>query len=88
MPERTTGELQEEINLLVEAIKAGRLDVRANVGKASGLEKECLLGINQMLDAVIGPLNVAADYVERISRGDIPPIITDSYNGDFNACTI
>jgi len=85
LPERTTGELQEEINLLVEAIKAGRLDVRANVGKASGLEKECLLGINQMLDAVIGPLNVAADYVERISRGDIPPIITDSYNGDFNA---
>jgi methyl-accepting chemotaxis protein len=37
-----------------------------------------------MLDAVIGPLNVAAEYVERISNGDIPPLITDNYNGDFN----
>ncbi|MDD4627274.1 MAG: hypothetical protein PHP87_09385, partial [Syntrophomonas sp.] len=85
--ERTAGELalQEEIHLLVEAIKAGRLDARADVRRASGLERECLLGINQMLDAVINPLNVAADYVERISQGDIPPAITDSYNGDFNA---
>ena len=29
-------------------------------------------GVNDTLDAVIGPLNVAAEYVERISRGDIP----------------
>jgi methyl-accepting chemotaxis protein len=36
------------------------------------------------LDAVIGPLNVAANYVDRISKGDIPPPITDTYNGDFN----
>ena len=36
------------------------------------------------LVAVIGPLNVAANYVARISVGDIPPVITDTYNGDFN----
>ena len=41
-------------------------------------------GVNDTLDAVIGPLNVAADYVDRISKGNIPPKITDSYNGDFN----
>jgi len=33
---------------------------------------------------VINPLNVAANYVDRISKGDIPPKITDTYNGDFN----
>ena len=33
---------------------------------------------------MIGPLNVAAEYVDRISKGDIPAKITDSYNGDFN----
>ena len=27
---------------------------------------------------------MAAEYVERISKGDIPAKITDSYNGDFN----
>ncbi|HEX4878311.1 MAG TPA: methyl-accepting chemotaxis protein, partial [Limnobacter sp.] len=40
--------------------------------------------VNETLDAVIGPLNVAANYVDRISKGDIPEKITDSYNGDFN----
>ena len=37
-----------------------------------------------MLDAVIRPLNVSAEYMDRISKGDIPPKITDTYNGDFN----
>ncbi len=77
--------LLEEIRSLVEAIKAGHLDVRADLKSASGVEKECLQGINQMLDAVINPLDVAADYVEQISRGNIPQPITDNYNGDFNA---
>jgi methyl-accepting chemotaxis protein len=29
-------------------------------------------------------VSVAADYVEKISKGDIPSQITDTYNGDFN----
>ena len=41
-------------------------------------------GVNDMLDAVIAPLNVSANYVDRISKGDIPPQITDTYHGDFN----
>ena len=40
--------------------------------------------MNETLDAVIGPLNVTAEYVDRISKGDIPPKITDTYHGDFN----
>ena len=33
---------------------------------------------------MIGPLNVSADYVDKISKGNIPAKITDNYNGDFN----
>ena len=29
-------------------------------------------------------MNVSANYVDRISQGDIPAKITDTYNGDFN----
>ena len=36
------------------------------------------------MDAVIGPLNVAAKYVDDISKGNIPAKIVDNYNGDFN----
>jgi hypothetical protein len=28
-------------------------------------------GVNDTLDSVVGPLNVAAEYVDRISKGDI-----------------
>ncbi len=34
------------------------------------------------------PLNFSAGYVDRISKGDIPPKITDNYNGDFNTIKI
>jgi len=30
------------------------------------------------------PFNVTAEYVDRISKGDIPEKITDEYKGDFN----
>ena len=43
-----------------------------------------MAGANSTLDAVIGPLNVTANCVDAISRGDIPPKITDTYHGDFN----
>ena len=27
---------------------------------------------------------MAANYVDRISKGDVPPQITDTYHGEFN----
>ena len=40
--------------------------------------------MNKLIDAFVAPINVTAEYVDRISKGDIPPKITDNYNGDFN----
>jgi len=74
----------DDIDGLIESAIAGKLDVRADIKKYSGYSGKMLGQINKLLDAVIGPLNVAAEYVERISKGDIPPKITDAYNGDFN----
>lgn len=69
---------------LVESAINGKLDVRADIQKTNIEFREITLGINQTLDAVIRPLNVAAEYIERISIGDIPAKITDEYKGDFN----
>jgi methyl-accepting chemotaxis protein len=76
--------LVADTNMLSEAAVAGRLATRADVSKHRGDYQQVVAGINETLDAVIGPLNVAAEYVDRISKGDIPPRITDNYNGDFN----
>jgi len=76
--------LNQDIMTLVAAAKEGRLETRADASKYQYSFKEMVEGINSTLDAVVGPLNVAADYVDRIGKGDIPEKITDNYNGDFN----
>lgn len=62
----------------------GNLAARTELAIHEGDYLAMAKGINAILDAVIDPLNVAADYVERISKGDIPKKITDTYHGDFN----
>jgi len=69
---------------LIGAAVGGRLSTRADAAKHPGDFGKIVDGINRTLDAVIRPLQVTADYVRRIAVGDIPPKITDSYNGDFN----
>ncbi|PKO93660.1 MAG: methyl-accepting chemotaxis protein [Betaproteobacteria bacterium HGW-Betaproteobacteria-10] len=73
-----------DANLLSQAAVEGKLATRADASKHQGDFQKIIAGVNNTLDAVIGPLNVAAGYVDRISKGDIPPKITDTYNGDFN----
>ncbi|MHB0959693.1 MAG: methyl-accepting chemotaxis protein [Pirellulaceae bacterium] len=73
-----------ETQTLTQAAAEGKLQTRGNPESVSREFRPIVEGINATLDAVIGPLNVAAEYVDRISKGDIPPKITDSYQGDFN----
>lgn len=85
--------LISEANALSQAAVEGRLDTRGHADAFSGGFREIVAGVNSTLDAVVGPLNVAAEYIERIGKGEIPPKITDEYYGDFreiknnlNAC--
>jgi methyl-accepting chemotaxis protein len=70
--------------MLADAAKKGQLSTRADASRHQGDFRKVVEGVNSTLDDVIGPLNVAADCVDRISKGDIPDKITDNYNGDFN----
>ncbi|MBJ6725474.1 HAMP domain-containing methyl-accepting chemotaxis protein [Geomesophilobacter sediminis] len=93
-----TGRLLASMRVMAESIKAlvadstvlshaavaGKLATRADAGKHQGAYREVIEGVNGTLDAVIGPLNVAARYVQQISRGQMPPLITETYPGDFN----
>jgi methyl-accepting chemotaxis protein len=78
------GALVKDANTLAQAAVEGKLATRADAAKHQGDFRKVIEGVNKTLDAVIGPLNVSAEYVDRISKGDIPPKITDTYNGDFN----
>ncbi|MEN9306294.1 MAG: hypothetical protein RL173_226 [Fibrobacterota bacterium] len=73
-----------DASMLSKAAVEGRLSTRADASKHQGDFRKIVAGVNDTLDAVIGPLNVAAKYVDDISKGNIPAKITDTYNGDFN----
>jgi len=73
-----------DIQDLVDAMAAGKLSFRPDANKYSGYNGKMIAGLNRMLDGVINPLNVAAQYVDQISKGEVPKKITDPYAGDFN----
>ncbi|WP_303783143.1 nitrate- and nitrite sensing domain-containing protein, partial [Azovibrio restrictus] len=77
--------MAEDTESLVQAALAGDLSRRADASRHHGDFHKIVAGVNATLDAVIAPIHVTADYVNKIARGEIPPKITDHYNGDFNA---
>ncbi len=77
--------LVTDVGLLTKAGEEGKLSVRADAARHHGAYRHVVEGVNNTMDAVIGPLNVAANYVDRISKGDVPSQITDTYQGEFNS---
>ena len=84
---KVVGELRnlvEELNHLTEGAISGDLSVKGNVKRFKGGYADIILGVNSTLDAVIYPLKMAADYIDKLSKGDIPDKIEKEYNGDYN----
>lgn len=73
-----------EFDRVCQAIKAGHLETRADPGRASGSEKTILANVNEMLDALLLPVQAASSCIYDISRGIIPAKIKASYPGDLD----
>lgn len=80
--------LVADMKALSNSAVAGNLSNRAVPERHQGEFRQIVQGVNDTLDAVIGPLNVAAAYVDDIAQGNIPDKITEHYNGDFNQIKI
>ncbi len=76
--------LMDETRRLTQAALAGQLQIRGNPQAVSPEFRPIIEGINATLEAVVGPLRVAANYVDRMAKGDIPEKITAAYPGEFN----
>lgn len=68
---------------LCKAAIEGRLDVRADASKHSGAYKNVIEGINDMLEAIVTPLNVASDYIIKMADGENLEEIENIYKGDY-----
>jgi methyl-accepting chemotaxis protein len=72
-----------EIKSLAEAVQEGRLNTRGNASVFDGDWAKLVGGINELIEAFMRPLNVVFSSIESISKGDMPPKITDATKGDF-----
>ncbi len=81
---RTVNALTNEIEGLIDSVRAGELEVRGEPDKFQGTYARLIGNINELIDAFVAPIEVTARYVERISKGDLPPRIEEQYRGDFN----
>ena len=76
--------LQTELKSATDAARAGRLSHRCDSSVVSGDWAGLLDGMNEIIDAFTTPIRETSDYLDRISRGDIPQQITGDYPGDFD----
>ena len=83
MVKKGINSILNQTKTIEEEVVNGNLDFRANKQGISIDFKSIIDSMNNIIDAFVRPINVTAEYVERISAGDIPQIITDDYNGDF-----
>ncbi|MEN6391004.1 MAG: methyl-accepting chemotaxis protein [Syntrophomonas sp.] len=82
-PERTP--FLSEIEVVCKAIKAGRLATRADLERVAGQERTILENVNEMLDAILQPMQAASTSVYEISQGKIPARLKGAYPGDLEA---
>jgi methyl-accepting chemotaxis protein len=78
------GGVVTDADALVKAALEGKLSVRSDASRHQGEYRKIVEGLNNTLEAVVAPLNMAATHINLLSKGDIPPKITDSYSGDYN----
>jgi methyl-accepting chemotaxis protein len=78
------GKRDQDMNLLVKHMLDGDLSYRVDVSGYSGGNGKFLASVNEMLDALTQPIELASGYLDRLAKGDVPPEITAEYKGEFN----
>lgn len=76
--------ISNEFKRLTDSAIKGELNERVDLGKINFEFHGIAEGLNQTLNALITPLNVASMYIDKMAMGEIPQPITEAYYGEFN----
>jgi len=74
--------LQQELNRLTAASRDGLLSERGKPAQFHGTYAGIVLGVNEMLDAILLPIGEGNRILAQISNGKIDESITQTYKGD------
>lgn len=73
----------DETGVLIQAAQSGKLNQRGEVSKFQGAYADLIRGMNNTLDAVVAPINEAAEVLERVANQDLGARVKGDYEGDF-----
>ena len=74
--------MNTEVANLAEAAVAGNLKARGNASKFAGDYARVIQGVNDTLDAVMGPINEATEILEKVAARDLTAQVVGDYCGD------
>jgi len=80
---RSIQHMYEDAVFLTEEALAGRLKSRADAKKHEGDYSKIINGVNEILDAVMAPVNEAMDVMKKLSNKDLTTRVNGSYKGDM-----
>lgn len=69
-------ELIGDTKTLTSTVLSGDMTTRIDASNHNGAYGQLISSVYETLDAVAGPLNMTAEYIDKISKGDIPPKLT------------
>jgi methyl-accepting chemotaxis protein len=76
--------LLTDTNLIANSAIQGDLMTRADCRKHEGDFRKIIEGMNNALDAVVGPIYATAEKLCMLGMGEIPDPIAEDFKGDFN----
>lgn len=78
----------DDVARLVDAASAGRLNERADDARHWGDYRRIVSGMNQTLDAIVGPVTETTRVMSTIAQGDLTTTMQGEYAGEFaTLCT-
>jgi methyl-accepting chemotaxis protein len=76
--------VHEVVKKLSDAMVAGQIDIRGDIGGLKEKDAETIQHINSMIDALVTPMRLAGNALDEIAHGKLPPFVIDDYPGEFN----
>lgn len=74
---------QSEINKLITEVKDGELASRLEPEKFSGFYRELAGSMNELVDAMVTPINKSISALNDLAKGDLTSRITGAFKGSF-----
>ena len=73
-----------DFSTLAEAAVQGRLSTRADAARHEGDFRRIVQGVNDIINAVVGPLTDMSRVLDQLASGDLTTTVNNDYAGDFD----